>query len=67
MLSKYDIIKGGFVPLVDFNKDDLKEGLELEAVIRRISFEGMDGLIHYGVCYRPIFKNKRSMVARAKI
>ncbi|MBS7644952.1 hydroxymethylglutaryl-CoA synthase [Candidatus Bathyarchaeota archaeon] len=62
LLSKYDIFKGGYVPLVDLNKEDLKEGLELEAVIRRISVEGTDGLIHYGVCYRPIFRAGRRSI-----
>lgn len=61
LLSKYDIIKKGYVFLVDCNQDDLREGLELEAVIRRMSIEGRDGLIHYGVCYRPIFKTDRSL------
>lgn len=58
LLSKYDIFKKGYVPLVDCNNKDLGEGLELEAIIRRISYEGTDGLIHYGICYRPAFRTK---------
>ncbi|MEM2122781.1 MAG: hydroxymethylglutaryl-CoA synthase [Candidatus Bathyarchaeia archaeon] len=59
LLSKYDIFRRGYVPLVDCHGNDLREGLELEAVIKRISVEGKDGLIQYGVCYRPIFKTDK--------
>ncbi len=58
LLSYYDILRGGNVLLIDCKRNDLKEGLELEAVIRRTSHEGRDGLIHYGVCYRPAFRTK---------
>lgn len=33
---------------------EVKEGMEVEAVFRKISEDGEEGLIHYGTKFRPI-------------
>jgi hypothetical protein len=35
-------------------------------VIRRLDYEGKDGLIMYGVAYRPIFQEAVAVVAKPK-
>lgn len=37
-----------------FSPDGVKEGTPVEAVFRKISEDGDEGLIHYGVKFRPI-------------
>jgi uncharacterized OB-fold protein len=37
---------------------DLKLGMPLEAVTRRLDYEGKNGLIIYGPAYRPAFRDK---------
>jgi hypothetical protein len=56
-LSNYDLLHNGNILLVECEPNNLKEGIELEAVLRRVTYEGIDGLIQYGVCYRPIFRS----------
>jgi hypothetical protein len=51
-----NILKKGKVFIVDADVDELKPGIELECVIRRLDYEGSDGLIIYGPCYRPSFR-----------
>jgi hydroxymethylglutaryl-CoA synthase len=53
----FDIIKEGRVLLVDCDVGDLRPGLKLELVIRKLDYEGKDGLIIYGPSYRPLFRN----------
>ncbi len=53
----YDMIKEGKVILVDCHMGDLRPGMKLEVVIRRLDYEGKDGLIIYGPTYRPLFRN----------
>ncbi len=60
----YDLLKNGSVLLVDCELNDLKEGMIVEPVFRRIDYEGKDGLIIYSPCYRPVFRDK--FLARAK-
>jgi len=55
--SNYDILKQGRVILVDSGIKDLAPGVELESVMRRLDYEGKDGLIIYGPCYRPLFRD----------
>lgn len=43
-------------PLTDVLPGELKSGLEMEPVLRRISEEGDTGLINYGIAYRPVLK-----------
>jgi uncharacterized OB-fold protein len=43
-------------PLTDVLPEELKAGLLMEPVLRRISEEGETGLIHYGIAYRPLVK-----------
>jgi len=52
----YSIIREGKVLLVDCELEELKENMELELVIRRLDYEGKDGLIIYGPTYRPAFR-----------
>ena len=35
--------------------DEPKEGMEVEAVLRRIRADGSTGLIEYAICFRPAF------------
>lgn len=57
LTSNYEIMKNGKVLLVDCVLRDLQVGAKLEPVIRRLDDEGKEGLIIYGPCYRPAFKN----------
>lgn len=54
--QNYDVLREGKVPLVDCDLEELNEGMELELVIRRLDYEGNDGLIIYGPSYRPAFR-----------
>jgi len=44
------------VSITDLLPEELKEGLELEPVLRRVNEDGEHGLIHYGIKYRPVLK-----------
>jgi len=44
--------------LTDCNFDEIKIGMRVEAVFRRITEDGKDGIIKYGYKFRPIFQNK---------
>ncbi len=57
-LHNFDIYKMGKVVLVDCEPEDLKKGMIMEPVIRRIDYEGTSGLIIYGPCYRPLFRER---------
>ncbi|ADV65100.1 Zn-ribbon domain-containing OB-fold protein [Desulfurococcus mucosus] len=43
-------------PLTDVLPEELKPGIEMEPVLRRISEDNEAGLIHYGISYRPVLK-----------
>lgn len=43
-------------PLTDVLPGELKVGMLMEPVLRRIRDEGEHGLIHYGVAFRPVLK-----------
>jgi hydroxymethylglutaryl-CoA synthase len=58
LISSYEIFKSGRVLLVDSRLKDLSAGMEMEAVIRRLEYEGKDGLILYGPAYRPAFTSR---------
>jgi hydroxymethylglutaryl-CoA synthase len=53
----YEIVREGKAILVDCKPKDLRAGMELEAVIRRLYCQGKEGLIIYGPCYRPAFRS----------
>lgn len=57
-VTNYDVIRNGQALLVDCAMNDLKLGMPLEAVIRKLDYEGKDGLIIYGPAYRPMFRNR---------
>jgi len=40
--------------LTDFREDELREGVRVEAVFRRIRVNGEQGLIEYGYKFRPV-------------
>lgn len=42
--------------LTDVQPEELKEGLLMEPVLRKISENGEHGIIHYAIAYRPILK-----------
>ncbi len=58
LTTSFDIVKSGHALLVDFAVGDLSIGMKLEATIKRLDYEGRDGLIIYGPAYRPIFREK---------
>jgi len=62
LTSNYELLKQGKVILVDSGLKDLAPGIELEPVIRRLDYEGKDGLIIYGPCYRPLFRDAFPMI-----
>ncbi|MEM2896695.1 MAG: hydroxymethylglutaryl-CoA synthase [Candidatus Bathyarchaeia archaeon] len=55
-IKNWDIMSQGKVLLVDCDLNELKKDMEVEAVMRRLDYEGHDGLIIYGPCYRPLFR-----------
>lgn len=57
-ITNYDVIKNGQAILVDCVMSDLKLGMPLETVTRRLDYEGKNGLIIYGPAYRPVFRDK---------
>ncbi|MEM2901263.1 MAG: hydroxymethylglutaryl-CoA synthase [Candidatus Bathyarchaeia archaeon] len=54
--SNYSFYKGGQVLLVDCELDELRKNMPVELVIRRLNYEGREGIIQYGPCYRPLFR-----------
>ena len=56
--TNFELLKQGKVLIVDASMSELKPGMELESVIRRLDDEGRSGLIIYGPVYRPIFRTK---------
>jgi hypothetical protein len=42
--------------LVDLDFEDLKIGLEVESIFRKIDEDGRSGMIYYGYKFRPIGK-----------
>lgn len=42
--------------VVDIELSEIKEGLEVEAVLRRLKVDGNSGLISYGIKFRPTIK-----------
>ena len=58
LLSNYEVLRQGKVLMVDATLSELKPGMELESLIRRIDDEGKSGLIIYGPTYRPAFRTK---------
>ena len=55
--SNYEILKQGKTLIVDADLKDLKAGMKMELVIRLLDYEGKNGIIQYGPCYRPAFRN----------
>jgi len=64
--SNFELLREDRVLVVDSKLQDLKQGTRLEAVIRRLDYEGKDGLILYGVAYRPLFREAYVLVPKAK-
>jgi hypothetical protein len=56
--TNFELLKQGKVLIVDASMSELKPGMELESVIRRLDDEGRSGLIIYGPVFRPIFRTK---------
>jgi len=57
-IPTFELLKQGKVLIVDAFASELKPGMELESVMRRLDNEGKSGLIIYGPVYRPIFRTK---------
>ena len=64
--SNYELLGQNKVLFVDAKLADLKPGVKLEGVIRRLDYEGKDGLIMYGIAYRPIFQEAVAVTAKPK-
>jgi uncharacterized OB-fold protein len=57
-IPTFELLKDGKVLVVDAFASELKPGMELESIMRRLDDEGKSGLIIYGPVYRPIFRTK---------
>ena len=64
--SNYELLGQNKVLLVDTKLQDLKPGTRLESVLRRLDYEGKDGLIMYGVAYRPVFQEALALLSPPK-
>jgi hypothetical protein len=64
--SNFELLSKNKVLLVDVKLTDLKPGVKLEGVVRRLDYEGKDGLIMYGIAYRPIFKEALALIAQPR-
>ncbi len=64
--SNFQLLEEDKVLLVDASLADLKTGTRLEGVIRRLDYEGKEGLILYGIAYRPLFREAYVKTERAK-
>ncbi len=64
--SNFELLENNKVLFVDADVSDFKPGLRLEGVIRRLDYEGKDGLILYGIAYRPIFREALAIASKPK-
>ncbi len=64
--SNFELLDQNRVLLVDSKMQDLKPGAKLEATVRRLDYEGKEGLIMYGIAYRPVFKEALALIAKHK-
>ncbi len=64
--SNFELLDQNKVLFVDAKLQDLKPGVKLEGVLRRLDYEGKDGLIMYGIAYRPVFQETLGFIARPK-
>ncbi len=64
--SNFELLENNKVLFVDADVSDLKPGVRLEGVIRRLDYEGKDGLILYGIAYRPVFREAVAVVSKPK-
>jgi hypothetical protein len=64
--SNFELLDQNKVLFVDSKLQDLKPGVKLEGVLRRLDYEGKDGLIMYGIAYRPVFQETLALIARPK-
>jgi uncharacterized OB-fold protein len=58
LTMNYDILNSGQCLLVDCTMEELSPGMRLEVTLRRLDYEGKDGLIIYGPAYRPLFRQE---------
>lgn len=52
--------------LVDWEDENLRIGQKVVAVIRRIRSAGSEGIIPYGIKFRPIMTSQRSKIKNPK-
>ena len=64
--SNFELLEQSKVLFVDAKLQDLKPGVKLEGVLRRLDYEGKDGLIMYGIAYRPVFQETPALIAKPK-
>ncbi len=64
--SNFELLEQNRVLLVDAGIEHFKPGTRLEGIIRRLDFEGKDGLIIYGTAYRPLFREPLATVSGEK-
>jgi hydroxymethylglutaryl-CoA synthase len=64
--SNFELLEQKRVLFVDAEPQELKPGVRLEGVIRKLDYEGKDGLILYGIAYRPVFREAIATIARPK-
>ncbi len=64
--SNFELLQDDRVLFVDSELQELKPGVKLEGVIRRLDYEGKDGLILYGIAYRPVFRQTFAGIVKAR-
>ncbi len=64
--SNFELLEQDRVLLVDSELEGLKPGILLEGVIRRLDYEGKEGLILYGIAYRPLFREVLATTEKPK-
>ncbi len=64
--SNFELMEQNRVLLVDAGMEQFKPGTRLEGIVRRLDFEGKDGLIIYGIAYRPLFREPLATMSKSK-
>jgi hydroxymethylglutaryl-CoA synthase len=64
--SNFELLEQNRVLLVDSGAEELKPRTRLEGIIRRLDYEGKDGLIIYGIAYRPLFREPLAILTKPR-
>src|SRR5438128_11665745 len=61
--SNFELLDQNKVLFVDAKLQDLKPAVKLEGVLRRLDYEGKDGIMMYEIAYRPILQEPLALTA----